>query len=583
MPRRGISLESNFDVVICGGGMAGLSMARQLNLELPGLSVLVIDREARPLPEAAWKIGEATTEFGAHYLTEYLQLSDYFTKEHVRKLGFRHFMGDPHGPFEDRPELGLTEVAPVAAFQIDRGKMENDLRELIVKDGATLVEGAQITDIQLNSGDNQNEVSYLDPESGANKTVTCNWVIDGTGRRQFIQRKLGLRRPHRGDPHSAAWFRLRGRVDVEDLVSESNREWHDRVPGKVRYKSTNHICGSGYWIWLIPLSSGITSVGLVTAERQHPFDEYSTFERTQSWLKKNEPAIAGLIEGHELLDFRVMKQYSYSSGRAFSMDRWACVGEAAVFADPYYSPGADLIAMSNTMAIDLIKSDLNGELDASVVDEYSQYLIMFSNMLGRAIQRGYKYLGDETIMAARGVWDSTAAWAYQCPQIFSRIFVDKAKREAVSKATPHSFILLTNRMQKLLKDWFNARQEGRGNLTFEFFDYLGIPWVSDLRILNLRKIDDVDELATQFSDNMVAFQELAQAIFLLAVEDVYPEHLAQLSEIEWMNAWKLTLDPNEWETSGMFSPITDPGDFRTVHSQMRTLFVTKPAAVTAAT
>ena len=70
-------MKNHFDVVICGGGMAGLSMARQLKLELPGITSAVLDRESRPLPEAAWKVGEATTEFGAHYLTEYLQLSDY--------------------------------------------------------------------------------------------------------------------------------------------------------------------------------------------------------------------------------------------------------------------------------------------------------------------------------------------------------------------------------------------------------------------------------------------------------------------------------------------------------------------------
>ena len=34
--------------------------------------------------------------------------------------------------------------------------------------------------------------------------------------------------------------------------------------------STNHICGEGYWVWLIPLSSGPISIGIVADPRFHP-------------------------------------------------------------------------------------------------------------------------------------------------------------------------------------------------------------------------------------------------------------------------------------------------------------------------
>ena len=31
----------------------------------------------------------------------------------------------------------------------------------------------------------------------------------------------------------------------------------------VRKLSTNHVCGQGYWVWLIQLSSGPISIGIV--------------------------------------------------------------------------------------------------------------------------------------------------------------------------------------------------------------------------------------------------------------------------------------------------------------------------------
>ncbi len=36
-------------------------------------AVALLDPDTPPFPEAAWKIGESTVEFGAHYLAEYLQ------------------------------------------------------------------------------------------------------------------------------------------------------------------------------------------------------------------------------------------------------------------------------------------------------------------------------------------------------------------------------------------------------------------------------------------------------------------------------------------------------------------------------
>ncbi len=36
--------------------------------------------------------------------------------------------------------------------------------------------------------------------------------------------------------------------------------------------STNHLCGPGYWAWLIPLGSGAHSVGIVCDAKMHPLE-----------------------------------------------------------------------------------------------------------------------------------------------------------------------------------------------------------------------------------------------------------------------------------------------------------------------
>ena len=89
-------------MVICGAGLAGLTLARQLRLTLPEASVCLIDRTAGPFPAAAFKIGESTVEVASVYLAEILQLRSYFERAHVTKMGLRYFYGDGQQPLHQQ-------------------------------------------------------------------------------------------------------------------------------------------------------------------------------------------------------------------------------------------------------------------------------------------------------------------------------------------------------------------------------------------------------------------------------------------------------------------------------------------------
>ena len=65
---------TNHDVIILGGGLAGLTLALQLHDRLPELDIVVLERATHPLPLAAHKVGESTVDVGAHYFGETLGL-----------------------------------------------------------------------------------------------------------------------------------------------------------------------------------------------------------------------------------------------------------------------------------------------------------------------------------------------------------------------------------------------------------------------------------------------------------------------------------------------------------------------------
>src|SRR5690606_15125275 len=118
---------------------------------------------------------------------------------------------------------------------------ENDLRAMNEADGVTMIEGAAIERFEMGE---PHRVHLAD-----GRALKGRWLIDATGRRRMIARELGLGKPS-GHLAHAAWFRLDGRLDVDHLVPKSDAAWHAHDVDKIRWLSTSHLMGDGYWVWI---------------------------------------------------------------------------------------------------------------------------------------------------------------------------------------------------------------------------------------------------------------------------------------------------------------------------------------------
>lgn len=569
----GTDSETVYDLVICGSGLAGLCLARQIKLQQPHWSVVLLDPLERPLPEAGHKVGESTVELGAYYLAEKLQLKEYFQTQHFRKLGLRYFFGNSQGSLTERPEMGLSAFPPIDSYQIDRGKLENDLRELIAQSGVELLEGVKVRQVNLGEDDAPHEVHLTDRTGQQRQTLRARWVVDASGRSRFLQKQLGLskEKPKSKSQCSSAWFRLEGRIEVDDLVPAEASAWHQRVPNRARYYSTTHLMGNGYWVWIIPLSSNYTSIGIVADEALHPFTTFNTYERSLNWLDTHEPLFGTYIKGRVPLDFKVMRHYSYSVKQVFSPQRWACVGDAAAFVDPFYSPGTNMIGYGNSMVIEMMRQDFANQLTPQTVEEFNRFFIGMSDALTTNIQLSYPFHGHAMVMAAKLIWDYTNTWAFACPQMFHDVYLNPAAARQVRQATARLFSLIQT-MQRLWIEWA-ALSPGR--LTYEFFDYLSLDFLRRLRLRNLQRQKSMEQLSAEQSENMKLMEEFAQALFLLAVEDVLPEQLPKVRSQPWLNAWRMSLQPEEWESDGLFRPTAIPAHPLGIYEELRRCFFMK--------
>lgn len=398
------------DIAVLGGGLAGNLIARQLRRQLPDLSVAVFERST----ERSFKVGESTVEIATNYLIRRQGLSAYLYQYQLPKNGLRFFFDTPakDASLFDMTELGSRHLLRLPSFQLDRARFEEDLLRMNRGLGVDVHVGARAHDLALHEADGAPGMhEFTVTEDGAQTRWRCRWLVDATGRASVVSRLKDLRIAAPEHPISAVWGRFTGHADMDDMGPPA---WRARVEHTARFLSTTHFCYPGYWIWFIPLSRGVMSVGWV-GDHAIFTDAMRKPEGFLEFLRGHRSSWDLLNQGKaELIDVMAYKQLAYGTKRFFrGEDRWFLLGEAAAFSDPFYSPGSDFIAFECDFIVDMIARDHAGEARAAIAersdtyDAFMQFRLAATMLLYKDL---YSVLGSFELLKLK--WDFDIACYY---------------------------------------------------------------------------------------------------------------------------------------------------------------------------
>jgi flavin-dependent dehydrogenase len=410
-----VQQNNHYDVVIMGGGIGGNLQARHLVRTIPGIRVAMIDPRSDSKAATIHKVGESTVEIAAIFMAKDLGLVDYLIENHPPKCGLAfHWAKDPAktDSVDDYFSIWPPRFPKVLTFQLHRGRLERDLRQMNIDDGVEFILG-KVRDFDVDlSGVNTVEVKCTGAD---NRSLTADHIIDAASRAFLTGKKFDNIRTETEDLYGldtfASWVRVTG---VDRTIF---RDGADPMKSATsHYYATNHWMGHGHWLWQIPICTKTATLSVGGMFHKSLFEEgqLDRKEKLLAFLKENHTACYDLVCSGEIVDFIQYKRPSHLCKQMFGEGNWYAIGDAAYFADAFYSFGISTIAIAVTSVTELIRAQMAGEAD---VEEKRQAFDAFNVHFAETTMHLYrdhdKHLGNPSAMSWRiyleymwwfGVW-----------------------------------------------------------------------------------------------------------------------------------------------------------------------------------
>ena len=342
--------KPDFDIGIIGGGPAGSSLAAYL--AKAGVSCVIFERELFPRPH----VGESLVPSSTRVFKELDFLNIMEENKFPHKFGAVWTAGanspamehDWEGlsadcrvdiNFAEREQAGVNQSY---TYHVDRGKFDNLLLQHAHNYGAKVYEGVAVSGVEF-----RDECAVIKFSLGAKQLkTTCKIVADASGRRTLVGNQLKWRiKDSVFDQYAIhTWF---------EGYDRGALAWKEHL-GDYIYVHFLPITNS--WIWQIPITETITSIGVVTQKKHFSARRDSREQFFWQSISSRPELYAALKASQQIRPLREEGDYSYSM-RQLAGDRLVLVGDAGRFVDPIFSTGVSIALNSSRFASrDIVKA-----------------------------------------------------------------------------------------------------------------------------------------------------------------------------------------------------------------------------------
>jgi flavin-dependent dehydrogenase len=226
-------------------------------------------------------------------------------------------------------------------WQVPRADFDKTLADTVEKMGVTIDYETTVVGIEFHGSDS---VTTVEDKLGNQSRINARFIIDGSGYGRVIPKLFKLDRPSTLPPRKAMFTHT---VDLRRAISDE--------PNRI----TIVVHKPGIWIWIIPFSTGVTSLGFVGDPSF--FESYTgnTEEKMRSMIA-DEPYLMQRFENTEFVfEPRVLESWSSTTERFYG-EGFVLTGNVTEFLDPVFSSGVTLATVSSQIAGKLVVDKLNG-------------------------------------------------------------------------------------------------------------------------------------------------------------------------------------------------------------------------------
>jgi 1H-pyrrole-2-carbonyl-[peptidyl-carrier protein] chlorinase len=374
-------MKPDFDVAIIGGGPAGATTAAYL--ARAGLSVVVFESEMFPREHVGESLVPATTpvllEIGVMDQIEAAGFPKKYgaawTSAESAKMPFNDFGGFDHDwtaevQFVERDQPGVDRDY---TFHVDRGRFDLILLKHAETVGAKVFTGVRVLGANFDDPDQVELTCRLGPKQ---VRFTAGMVVDASGRHTMLgkQMKLKVADPVFNQFAIHTWF--------EDL----DRQALAVTPEKADYIFVHFLPMKDTWVWQIPITDTITSVGVVTQKKWFQTAGSERDEFFWDFVSSRPEMLDALKRAKQVRPFKTEGDYSYAM-KEICGDRFILIGDAARFVDPIFSSGVSVALNSARIASkDIIAAYQDG--GGFTRDRFSTY----ETKLRRAVRYWYEFI-----------------------------------------------------------------------------------------------------------------------------------------------------------------------------------------------